>query len=684
MEQIVQGFLQPEQTRVTGCEAELQELMRQIDIMVNQKKAEWERQTQSLEVRLEAREKELISTRFSLDAKNHEAGILIQRLEDMERSNQEIVFKYEEKVNVLQSELEKLKYSYGKLQRHHSKRAREASKELADDEIDKLNKKLEEFRAKSKEWDTQRAMYQIELASLEEQRRSLSEKCEIFQKSFQNYHSRLSYLQQQKDVTEPPRNSGASPGRWGFLDLPQEAIPTEDLKSTVQELTTKRRELQEEKQRLLLDLQQSRSLRQKAEEELSEVRLELQSRGNLLRTSEQENAVLRKEIAKLQEQLARNEDSYRSEEQNSKHRMSTELLNLKLALESSEQQLQMNQKTETILKSEITQLQARLETSHSHCMQLRDTLIRSKNGLVFVEEEKNKEINKLKESLLQMEACHSSEMRQLQAEMTEVREALQQKEMALAEVMEKASHLEDKLLKCKGKPTEYQVAMIQLHALTVENKQLKELIGTLEARTGSSLHRPNSKLKMETVRFEEEVLTEPKDLAQQKVQQGSAFQYLEEHVKGSGEFLPQQNGNKPQIITPEPQVVLDSDELDQHKPSQALSPHNPPDEPFSDLSVKIDGVEERPASRRGTSAVHDSDFIEGDLSHASVFENVLKSLPTEEEFMLLGQSIQAVDRFLQEEDRRTKELEQLFDFYINEMGDSTHQAVQCCLKPKLL
>ncbi|XP_028656262.1 centrosomal protein of 63 kDa isoform X2 [Erpetoichthys calabaricus] len=672
MEQIVEGFLHPEQTRVTGCEAELQELMRQIDIMVNQKKAEWERQTQTLEARLEAREKELISTRFSLDAKNHEAGMLIQRLEDMERSNQEIVFKYEEKLNALQSELEKLKYSYGKLQRHHSKRAREASKELADDEIDKLNKKLEEFRAKSKEWDTQRAMYQIELASLEEQRRSLNEKCEIFQ--------------QQKDVTEPPRNSGASPGRWGFLDLPQEAIPTEDLKSTVQELTTKRRELQEEKQRLLLDLQQSRSLRQKAEEELSEVRLELQSCGNLLRTSEQENAVLRKEMAKLQEQLARNEDSYRLQEQNSKHRMSTELLNLKLALESSEQQLQMNHKTETILKTEITQLQARLETSHSHCMQLRDTLIRSKNGLVFVEEEKNKEINMLKESLLQMEACHSSEMRQLQAEMTEVRATLQQKDSALAEAMEKASHLEDKLLKCKGKPTEYQVAMIQLHALTVENKQLKELIGTLEAQTGSSLHRPHSKLKMETVRFEEEVSAVPNDLAQQKVQQGSAFQYLEEHVKGSGEFLQQQNGNKPQMMTPEPQVILDSDELDHDKPPQALSPHNPPDEPFSDLSAKTDGVEERPASRRGTSAMHDSDFIEEDLSHASVFENVLESLPTEEEFMLLaqGQSIQAVDRFLQEEDRRIRELEQLFDFYINKMGVSTHQAVQSCLKPKLL
>uniref|UniRef100_A0A8C4RRC0 Deuterosome assembly protein 1 n=1 Tax=Erpetoichthys calabaricus TaxID=27687 RepID=A0A8C4RRC0_ERPCA len=595
MEQIVEGFLHPEQTRVTGCEAELQELMRQIDIMVNQKKAEWERQTQTLEARLEAREKELISTRFSLDAKNHEAGMLIQRLEDMERSNQEIVFKYEEKLNALQSELEKLKYSYGKLQRHHSKRAREASKELADDEIDKLNKKLEEFRAKSKEWDTQRAMYQIELASLEEQRRSLNEKCEIFQKTCQNYHSRLSYLQQQKDVTEPPRNSGASPGRWGFLDLPQEAIPTEDLKSTVQELTTKRRELQEEKQRLLLDLQQSRSLRQKAEEELSEVRLELQSCGNLLRTSEQENAVLRKEMAKLQEQLARNEDSYRLQEQNSKHRMSTELLNLKLALESSEQQLQMNHKTETILKTEITQLQARLETSHSHCMQLRDTLIRSKNGLVFVEEEKNKEIN-------------------------------------------------------------------------------------------MSLHRPHSKLKMETVRFEEEVSAVPNDLAQQKVQQGSAFQYLEEHVKGSGEFLQQQNGNKPQMMTPEPQVILDSDELDHDKPPQALSPHNPPDEPFSDLSAKTDGVEERPASRRGTSAMHDSDFIEEDLSHASVFENVLESLPTEEEFMLLaqGQSIQAVDRFLQEEDRRIRELEQLFDFYINKMGVSTHQAVQSCLKPKLL
>lgn len=57
---------------LTSCEAELQELMKQIDIMVAHKKSEWEGQTQALETCLEVREQELSSTRTLLDEKHKE------------------------------------------------------------------------------------------------------------------------------------------------------------------------------------------------------------------------------------------------------------------------------------------------------------------------------------------------------------------------------------------------------------------------------------------------------------------------------------------------------------------------------------------------------------------------------------------------------------------------------------
>uniref|UniRef100_A0A8C9FNN2 CEP63/Deup1 N-terminal domain-containing protein n=1 Tax=Pavo cristatus TaxID=9049 RepID=A0A8C9FNN2_PAVCR len=57
---------------LTSCEAELQELMKQIDIMVAHKKAEWEGQTQALEACLGVREQELSSARAALEEKHKE------------------------------------------------------------------------------------------------------------------------------------------------------------------------------------------------------------------------------------------------------------------------------------------------------------------------------------------------------------------------------------------------------------------------------------------------------------------------------------------------------------------------------------------------------------------------------------------------------------------------------------
>lgn len=57
---------------LTSCEAELQELMKQIDIMVAHKRAEWETRTQTLESCLDIREQELSSLRNALDEKHKE------------------------------------------------------------------------------------------------------------------------------------------------------------------------------------------------------------------------------------------------------------------------------------------------------------------------------------------------------------------------------------------------------------------------------------------------------------------------------------------------------------------------------------------------------------------------------------------------------------------------------------
>ncbi|KAB0340991.1 hypothetical protein FD755_024541, partial [Muntiacus reevesi] len=57
------------------CEAELQELMEQIDIMVNNKKLDWERKMRALETRLDLRDQELANAQTCLEQKGQETWL---------------------------------------------------------------------------------------------------------------------------------------------------------------------------------------------------------------------------------------------------------------------------------------------------------------------------------------------------------------------------------------------------------------------------------------------------------------------------------------------------------------------------------------------------------------------------------------------------------------------------------
>ncbi|XP_059807427.1 centrosomal protein of 63 kDa-like isoform X7 [Hypanus sabinus] len=141
---------------LTTCEVELQELMKQIDIMMAYKKSEWESQLQSVETRLKVREQELSAIRLLLDQKQTEVDLLQEQLQDSEKNQHDMVVQYESQLNIFQGEIEKLKKSYQKLQRWHFREVREDMKDRQDrkaslSELNRLNKKVEKSMEENEE-----------------------------------------------------------------------------------------------------------------------------------------------------------------------------------------------------------------------------------------------------------------------------------------------------------------------------------------------------------------------------------------------------------------------------------------------------------------------------------------------------------------------------------------------------
>nr|F7DP49.2 RecName: Full=Deuterosome assembly protein 1; AltName: Full=Coiled-coil domain-containing protein 67 [Xenopus tropicalis] len=294
--------------RNSSCENELEELMHQIDIMVSHRKVEWEKHVKVLEQKLEAQDRELTEARNLVDEKNHEIGILCKKLEGVDTAQHEMAQNYERQLQALKFQLCKLKKSYEKLHFHQEKHQKNenAAQERSRCELQWLTQKIEEFKARSREWEKQRVFYQDQLKSLDEQRKTLAEKCQLFQKESLSYQEQLSSQKQLQ--SEAITNNQSEMRRLRcLLDTSQETIRSdgviiENLKSTVKEITLSRDSLKDENQQLLQELRRCQKQSQNMEAQLYKAKLELQSCNDLLRVPALEERQAQKETANLANQ----------------------------------------------------------------------------------------------------------------------------------------------------------------------------------------------------------------------------------------------------------------------------------------------------------------------------------------------------------------------------------------------
>ncbi|XP_028260527.1 centrosomal protein of 63 kDa [Parambassis ranga] len=195
---------------LSSCEPELQELMRQIDIMINHQKKEWEAEIRALKHKLKTGEEGLLTSKNVIERKDLEVSLLRKQLEDVQTGRQELVTKYEQQLQKVREELDKLKRNYQKLQRKHLKGVKGGAKEADASESQRASWQVEsEHRECCADIQRLRAQLEKTLASLHSQELELERlrPLETWLEQYQREQQLLSEERQERHATLDTQDS---------------------------------------------------------------------------------------------------------------------------------------------------------------------------------------------------------------------------------------------------------------------------------------------------------------------------------------------------------------------------------------------------------------------------------------------------------------------------------------------